>query len=495
MMVDTNHMDHNLISHQNTLRKGSIANYREDKGRFSASPFVLGTVIIAISIYFGKANTAVSVIILAISFVATALWQNSPYPWIFLVSMLVANPVNSSLIFSSSIIFAFALMVFRPRYIWGLERWIYLPAIVAVIAFGCSALNWMSGDMVSSLLRQVAYSSNYLMGPLFLFPIIYFRLGQNRDSVTHLKGLLFYLIIPSTLMLYLAHKFGTPMLYRQTDINAEDRLLGGLLTYRIGNTTVDFLRTHVGFILSSLICASVAIVVSRVKMIYRLFAAGSLALNSLFLIFTFSIGSTVACLCGLAAMLLVQLRAVNVIRYLVSIIVLVAIILLVWRLSPGVVKKYVDKHYKNRFESHKGLNIDRYYLWQAAINSLAKHPAGVGWTLAVGKSKKISSHNDYLVYAVSYGIMGGMAYAYLVLRLLIYFYRKSRRMTKEPYAIAVTFAGLGVTVVACVNSMTDHMIASKWYFTAIWSIIWYCYFSSRSDGPYSLKADKKSEYK
>ena len=184
---------------------------------------------------------------------------------------------------------------------------------------------------------------------------------------------------------------------------------------------------------------------------------------------------------------------INLIRFLISIMVIACLLFLIWILSPVSVKNYVEQRYQDRIVyKDKGINLDRFMLWRRAINYFYEHPEGVGWTLTVGDIKKSNPHNDYLVYAVSYGIIGGMVYAYLVLRLLIYFFRKSKTIIKDPYAMAVTLAGLGVVVVAFVNSMTDHMVASQWYFNVIWSIIWYSYFCSQADYSNSLKQDNKS---
>jgi len=39
----------------------------------------------------------------------------------------------------------------------------------------------------------------------------------------------------------------------------------GLMSYKLGNTVVNFNRTTVGFILSAFMCASTAVIVSPVK--------------------------------------------------------------------------------------------------------------------------------------------------------------------------------------------------------------------------------------
>ena len=438
----------------------------------------LGMAIIITSIFIGDSRVF-SALVIFISFFVTVLWGNYKISWIFLASILAASPTHKIDIFPINLIFAIWFIMFNRRYVLDLPKWIYLPILFAILAFIFTSINWFSVDLAKSILVQIRYMLIYLMGPLFLLPIIYFRMGKSRDNVVKLKGLLFYFIIPSTLILCIAYWFGTPIKMSK-DIDLQ--LPYGLMSYKLGNTVVNFNRTTVGFILSAFMCASTAVIVSPVKIFYRLLATLCLILNSTLLLITGSVGSTIACLFGLAAIFYAQFRKINLLRFLISIIGIVFLLFLIWILSPVSVRNYAERRYQERVEyKEKGMNLDRFMLWERAIHYLYEHPEGVGWTLTVGDRIKSNPHNDYLVYAVSYGIIGGIIYGYLVLRLLIYFFRKSKTIIKDPYAMAVTLAGLGVVVVAFVNSMTDHMVASLWYFHVIWSIIWYSYFSSQTD--------------
>ena len=114
------------------------------------------------------------------------------------------------------------------------------------------------------------------------------------------------------------------------------------------------------------------------------------------------------------------------------------------------------------------------------MEAFLEHPEGVGFTLSVGDKKKSYTHNDYLAYAVSYGVMGGLAYISLVVGLLISFFRRRKNKFDDPSALAIYLAGLGVIVAVAVNSMTDHMTENRWYFNLIWSVVWYSYFCSRA---------------
>ena len=243
--------------------------------------------MISASIVIGN-SFIFSALVIFISFFVTVLGGNYQISWIFLASILAANPVRMVDIFPSNLIFAIWLMIFNMRYVLELPKWVYLPTLFAIIAFIFSSINWISVDIAKSILFQTRAMLNYLMGPLFLLPIIYFRMGKSRDNVVNLKGLLFYLIIPSTLILFIAYCFGTSIQSKDIDL----QLPYGLMSYKLGNTVVNFNRTSVGFILSSFICASIAIIVSRVKTLYRLLAALCLIINFLLLLITGSVGST-----------------------------------------------------------------------------------------------------------------------------------------------------------------------------------------------------------
>src|SRR3990170_8306997 len=160
----------------------------------------LGMAIISASFSIGDSRIF-SALVLFILFFVTALGGNYQISWIFLASILAANPVGRVDIFAYNLSFAIFLMIFNMRYVLDLPKWVYLPTLFAILAFIFSSINWISVDIAKSILIQTRYMLYYLMGPLFLLPIIYFRMGKSRDNVVNLKGLLFCLIIPSTLML------------------------------------------------------------------------------------------------------------------------------------------------------------------------------------------------------------------------------------------------------------------------------------------------------
>lgn len=252
----------------------------------------------------------------------------------------------------------------------------------------------------------------------------------------------------------------------------------GFLQYQLGRVTVNFLRTEVGFPLAALICASSAVTLSPVRNLYRLIAGACLAANVFLLLVTGSFGSILASLCGLAAIFCIQVRTVSFTKVIGSAAVLCCMLGLTFVLLPPSVKDYLGKRYEHRVTD---ADTDRLTLWARAVDQLFRHPEGVGWTMSVSGGGQTSFiHNDYLTYAVSYGVTGGLAYVSLVTGLLISFFLVRKSALKDPAALAVYLAGLGVIVAVAVNSITDHMTENRCYFALIWSIVWYSYFCTHT---------------
>ena len=459
--------------------KATATGFSEITGKQSVGAFLLGMAIITASIFLGR-SYAFFLPFLAFSIVMTLIWRRASLPWIFLVSVSAATPVAvSKEQFTCNTIFALWFTAFHLQYLSRLPKWVCLLTGIAIFGVLVSAINWLPGDatrtIMQQIMRQGTYTFNFVLAPFVLLPMAYLRMSGSRDNDAKLRGLLFCLILPSTLMLLLAKFLGSPV----NSWEASQHLQGqseGFLVYQVGRVTVDFLRTAVGFILAALICASAAIAISRVKRSYRFWAGACLVSNIFLLLATASFGSGLSCFCGLAAIFFIQARKVNVTRVLGSAIVMICAALLIFILSPSGIREYLGNRYEYRVASQ---NTDRFDLWVRAAQQLVEHPEGVGWTLSVGEKVKTFAHNDYLSYAVSYSILGGIAYTGLIVGLLLSFFRMRKKVANEPSTLAVYLAGLGVIVAAAANSITDHMTEERWYFTVIWSLIWYCYFCSR----------------
>jgi hypothetical protein len=459
-----------------TPSHSQLSDVQEVRERTSIIAFLMGMTIIAAAILLGR-SYSFFIFFLAFSIIITLFWRKSPQPWIYLVSISAATPIAiSRQQFPCNLVFAFWFSLLNIQYLLKLPKWIYVPTALAVIGVLSSSINWASDDVIRNIMRQGAFAYNFFLAPFLLLPVVYMKMGESHDHAANLQGLLFFLIIPSTLVLISARLFGSVANAWEASLHVVS-LSEGFLNYKIGKVIVSFLRTEVGFILAALICASAAVTVSQVKGLYRLIAGGCLASNAFLLLATGSFGSIFACLCGLASIFFTQIRTINFSKVLVSVAVICGMLLMTYALSPPSIKGYLEKRYEFRVVKK---DTDRLELWERAVEHILKHPEGVGLTLKVGDKKKTFVHNDYLVYTVSYGLIGGLGYAVLVGGLLFSFFRIRKKVINDPSALAVHLAGLGVIVAIAVNSITDHMNSNRWYFNVIWSLIWYSYFCSRA---------------
>jgi len=458
-----------------TLYNAASDNIRKLPVRTLGVAFFLGTAIIAASILLGR-SYAFYISVLVFAFFITLLWRKNPLPWIFLASIAAATPIPLfRQQFACNLIFAACFMLVGMWHLTRLPKWIYALTGLIIIGFITSSVNWLSDNIVGSVMRQSAYFLNFGLAPLILVPMIYVRMKDSRNYQANLLGLLYFLILPSTLILLAAKLFGTQANVWQASLH-EASGAEGYAVYQLGKVLINFSRTGVGFVLAVLICASTAVTVLQVKLRERLIAGVCLVLNIYLLLVTGSFGSILAVLCGLTAIFYTQFMKVSITKAIGSMAGICCLLVLIFILSPASTKEYLGE----RFE-HRVVNVsdaDRLTLWSRAVDYILEHPAGLGLKYTVGDRIKTNPHNEYLVYIVSYGIIGGLAYLFLVVGLLLSFFRRRKRMIKDPPALAVYLAGLGVTVAVAVNSMTDNVGVCRWYFNIMWSLIWYCYFCS-----------------
>jgi len=447
-----------------------LPDFRKGRERTCVVAFLLGMAIVAAPVYFGK-SYAFFIPFIVFSIFMTMLWRKAPRPWMYLFSVSAATPIPLTRYgFAGNVLFALWFIVPNTRYLFKLPKWLYVSAALAVLGILASAINWMPGDVVQTTMRQATFGFNMYLAPFLLLPAVYLRMRESCDYDANLRGLLFCLIVPSTVLLTSAKLFGSVSNVWEASQHAS-MLSDGFLVYQLGRLYVNFLRTEVGFILAALICASGAILFSQVKSQYRLLAGICFVSNVFLLLTTGSFGSSSACLCGLAVIFLTLIRKVSLIKVVASVFILCSILVLSYGLAPSSTKKYLEKRFEHRV-THA--DTDRLALWANAAEHLLVHPEGVGFTMKAGNS---FIHNDYLAYAVSYGFIGGLGYVYLVVGLLIYFFHVPKSTFNDASALAVHLAGLGVIVALAINSMTDHSNENRWYFNVIWSIIWFSYFS------------------
>jgi O-antigen ligase len=451
----------------------SNISHGEVRERTPGRGIFLGMAVLVASIAIGKSFIFFGGVLL-FSLVMTLVWRKSPISWVSLVSTTAATPVLiAKYQLTCNLVFAFWALIFNNRYLFRLPKWVYALTVLSVFGFFTSSINWLND--IKSIVAQLIHTYNFLFPPILLLPFIYVRMRDSKDHAVNLKSLLFALIVPATLILLSAKFFGTVMnaweASQHTNTSAE-----GFYMYRLGKAYINFSRTDVGFILSALICACTAVIISSVGPRQRIIAGACLAANAFLLLSTASFGSFFATLCGLTAIFIVQLRSINIVKLIGSMVAIVFMLFLVYALLPAKTHKYLEQRYEHRVVNK---DTDRLVLWTIGTNYFLNHPEGIGHSLGVPEGRStIFVHNEYLTKLISYGIFGGLAYLLLIAWLLYSFISMRKIVQGDPSGLAICLAGLGVLIAASVNSMTDHLSGSRVNYNVIWSLIWYCYFCS-----------------
>jgi len=431
--------------------------------------FCLGMVFDLASIYFGNPYL-VSLLAVLLAALMTFKWLNKPMPWIVLVSVIAANPVNINASISLNLIFAFFLILLNTQYLNKLPSWLYIVLVFAFVSILGSVINWRVNG---GYFTQFAAILNYIVGPFFLIPLIYFRLQKVRNAKLLLTGFVISLIVPSVILMYLARLFGSPVVDSRT--SAFDYLVN-ISVYYLGNVEFQLTRTHAGILLASLICASFAVIVSSVSKTIRLLCVGCLIIAIFLLLVTGSVGSTLAALCGIILLLITAQRYNSLKRYIVILPIIIGFAFVGWNQVPQGIKTYADSRYEERFSGSAIEASDRTIRWQESLEYMIQNPEGRGWDLYVSTTGSYP-HNEYLAYAIAFGFLCGLLYIFVPAKILFSMLAPKVRI-KSPAQITILLAGVGVVTVLLFISFSDHLTANRWYFNVVWSIVWYSYFAS-----------------
>jgi hypothetical protein len=441
---------------------------------FSLLPLLLGFGVNLISTFVGDPYLVLPLVGF-VALWATIVWREKTLNWILFATVIAANPASFSTTLALNLLFAICLLAIRGSLYSAFPPWLKVAFILACASVAVSSINWFFSPVLRfDPLYQVSSATNYVLGPFLLVPMVYAGMQQYNDSQMKVKALLVYVVLPSTLALFLAYTLGTPVREGPVDANTPT----GTLSLSLGNTLFNFVRTQIGPLLASTICVSSVVLFSPVGVRYKVVAGLVLAVNFLFLLLTGSVASSVACLLALLIIAILTMRWLSSPVLLISSVVVVLLLIVVWNFVPDVIKDYAGSRYQLRLSGGPDTS-DRVPLWAAAANFLADHPAGIGWSLLYDPQVGYP-HNDYLSYGIAYGVLCGLVYMYVLFRIMLSFLNiPPGGVDKSEYVIRL--AGIGVLVVILVNSFSDHLSANRWYFNVLWSIAWFTYFSSNPE--------------
>ncbi len=460
-------------------------------------PIVLGMSVNLVSLVIGV-PILMAITGLVVGLAATLIWSERPLEWALFTAVLAANPANTSTPIALNVLCAVVYFLIRKRSGWKslpplsqvALALVLLSTVVSILASLSMnrtvesikasdllqpwLLTWSGGVSMRVLISQVVNITNYLLGPFLFIPLIFSRIRQDYDPELLLKGMVFALILPTLLMFLLARTFGQPVM----DANALKDSMLNVSTFQLGKLNIQMLRTQVGIILAVMICTSFAVVISKVKRHLRIMATGCLALAIYFLLVTGSVGSTLAALAGITLMLFMGMRHFSIKRYFILLTVGAGLALATWTILPQSIQRYATSRYEERIGQSGSPTADRSWRWKRSFGYLMENPSGVGWSLYI-EPLGVYPHNDYLTYAIAFGLVCGLVYLFYPSSMVFSFIAFNTG-PMEPSRITLVLAGAGAGTVLFINSMSDHASSNRWYFNVVWSLIWYAFFASRA---------------
>jgi hypothetical protein len=437
---------------------------------------------------------------LAAGLAATLAWANRPLAWIVFVALLAASPANPTTPIALDLYAGMVFFLLSPRLGWKrMPRLVQLALLLALVSLAASLLaslslvrrvpsisitdvdlprtystTWAGGPTEALFPTQLLAVVNYLLGPLLFLPLAFSRIRQEHPEDTLLKGWVYGLVYPTLLLFLAARAFGRPVVDANVFLGES---LMNVSTYRLGMLDIQMIRTQSGIILAALTCARFAVAISPVPRGTRLASVAGLGVSLYLMLMTGSVGSSLAALAGMVVIVILGKRRFPVRRYLALLLVGGCLGMAAWAVLPEGTRRYATTRYELRVGKSGDPFGGRAVRWRKSLAFLERHPSGVGWSVYL-EPLGIYPHNDYLTYAIAYGVLCGLVYLACPVGLLLAFLTVDlKRLEASRFALAL--AGAGVAAVLLINSMSDHLTANRWYFNVVWCLVWYAFFASR----------------
>jgi len=341
------------------------------------------------------------------------------------------------------------------------------------IFLGLSMLSFL-GSMPFAVVRgasPLGISRLYVI--YFVAPIALVLMGMTFKVPRSHVGLWITILIFYAAATWLAFFF-----LGQPEISIPDALNPRLnaVYYTLGKATVIFWRTQISIPMAATAAACLAIALIGN---YLYSAIPLFCLIFLIMLRLGSVGSILALAAsGILTILFWLLGAVkrklrNRKRILAFLVIAAAALILVqirFREEAGYFIARLEVKYDG-FRQYGLEGIDRYPYWATAVRQIKENPLGEGWSTATRDENWTYPHNDYLVYAISYGIIGGVTYFALVVWLLITGIKKTMASLASDWEIANGLILVGVGSVIFLNSFIDHLVANRWGYSIVWALI------------------------
>lgn len=430
---------------------------------FAVAAFIPNTLPLVFGTKLAGNVTVIFAYLLLVPFAMTHRWR-----WPILLMSSATNIINEETPVPACIILALIYLALNfPSLKKALAQANPLKLFLAL-----SVLSFL-GSIPFAILRgasPLGISRLYVI--YFAAPIALVLVGMTLKVPPSHVGLWIMILISYAAITWFAFFFGgRPEIYIPDALNP--RL--NAIYYTLGKATVIFTRTQISIPMAATAAACLAIALSGACL---LLAVPFFCLIVLIMLRLGSVGSLAALAAGGALMICLWLLSAvkrkfgNRKRILVFFIVaaVAAIVVQVkFKAEAAYFAARLEVKY-NDFREHGLAGIDRYPYWATAVRQIRENPLGEGWSTATRDKNWTYPHNDYLVFALSYGILGGAAYLTLVIWLGISGIKKVLTSSSGDWEILGGLILAGAGAVIFLNSFIDHLVANRWGYFIVWAL-------------------------
>lgn len=314
-------------------------------------------------------------------------------------------------------------------------------------------------------LRNCLHQVRYVVSFIGLFGVIPLTcLGFLRKRADY-EFVVLMLLMQMICIMAIVFFFGNPV-YTATavEVDASGRL-DIAAGYDLGALSFGYVRTQVSILLAVLMTGGIAAVLYGPTWPVRALFGGLVAVSGYILIAKCSVASMASLALGVGV--LVADALMHSPKHAFKVLAVCGVIgAIVWYGAQSDYYQFVAL----RIQYKADTGNDRSTEWMTAIDQCLSYPFGKGFTTTTDTGNV--THNDYLTYAISYGIIGFAGFCGLVGRgLLHWVFAASRGKRVAAGSSLIRSVGLGTLVVYGANAMFDVLTAQIVYFQIVWALI------------------------
>jgi len=339
------------------------------------------------------------------------------------------------------------------------------PFLALVLVYSvCGFVAFLVGMRDLDTIKGIKFLAEAcVVGPL-LYLLVWSYLGEGTERERFMLvlgasfavlGLLAYLLRGSSIW--------TPTVFQ----DGRQRLSG---QYEYGSLYVAVSPVSLSTQMSMLIPAALGIALNSESPRYRQLATALLFTFTLLILLAAGRAGWLGSFVGCAVVLFFSVRSGRASLSRVTLVFAIAVLFALLVLSLGVLNEEIER----RLLSLGSLLDDRsvvvrYPLWDLGLELIRRYPLGIGFQ-AFNAIAGVSTHNQYILWALGTGVIGG---AVIVLLLLAWMVRSARYLLvgRDPVPVAAVCA-LGGVVGALVSLSGDNISTSVgWTQTTLWILL------------------------